>query len=316
VTKTRLVPSPDAPKLAAYLRRRATGEPRQQVLRALGVDWKANSMVDVERRALVYAGHLVWNQHHDGRPLPREAWQIQRDAHEAIISEAEAEAVMRQLDTDLGRRVAEGRRASSEAPLSGMLWAPDGRRWRSGGPYYRLEGVPSRKVRREVLEQAIAEAVMADVARPAFLDGLIEASRSRAVDDGPRQAILREIGKLTRERDRAARLALETDDSGVYTALVAERGQQIAGLQRELATFAEDDEITTRLKELTPAGLRELLAGTDPAAIVAALVDRIVMGPDLVGTIEYRQVGAVSVASPRKCHRYGPALVLPFRLAG
>jgi hypothetical protein len=311
--KSRLVPSEDAPKLVEYLCRRAAGEPRLAVLRAIGVEWKPNSMVDVERRALVYAGHLVWNQHASGRPLPREQWQVNRDAHPALITEAQAESIMRQLNTGLGRKVADGRRAASASMLSALLWAPDGRRWRAGGEYYRLEGRPSRKVRKGVLEDAVTQAVMADVARPDFLAGLIDASREQATDAGPRETLIREIGRLTRERDRAARLALEADEASVYTGLVAERGRQIAGLQRELAALSEDDEITRRLRSLTPEVLRDLLMSTEPTAIVLALVERVVIGPDLQGTIEYRQAGAVNVASPRVCHGYGPAMILPFR---
>ena len=134
-------------------------------------------------------------------------------------------------------------------------------------------------------------------------------------DSGPRDSIVREIGRLTRERDRAARLSLEAEDATVYTALVAERSRQLAGLQRELDSFAADDDITRRLRGLTPDALRNVLMDAGPEAIVLSLVDRVVIGPDLAGTIEYRQAGAVSLASPRGFHRYGPALVLPFRAA-
>jgi site-specific DNA recombinase len=320
VTKTRLVPSPDAPKVAEYLRRRATGEPRLKVLRELGLDWKPNSMVDLERRALMYAGHMVWNQHSNGRLLPREQWQVQRDAHPALIGEAEAEAVMRQLQTGVGAKIAASMREASAALLSGLLYAPDGRRWRSNGRVYRLEGKPSRSIPRAEFDAAVTGAVMEKLAEPQFVEGLIDASRKRAPDDGPRQRIIKETGRLTRERDRAARLALETDDE-VYTGLVRERSQQIAGLQRELASMAEDDAVTRALKEITPAAFRDALEGKDPSEIVQALVQRVVLGTDLEDcTIEYRSVAASSraevMASPRGCHSFGtlePAIVLPLR---
>lgn len=213
------------------------------------------------------------------------------------------------------QKVAEGRRASSEAMLSALLWAPDGRRWRANGVYYRLEGRPGRKIRRGILEDAVVQAVLADVGSDQFLSDLIDASRSRAADSGPREALEKEAARLSRERDRAARLALETDNADVYTALVSERSQQIAAIHRELSALEDDDDVTRRLKKLTPPALRDLLASADPESVVLSLVERVVIGPDLSGTIEYRQAGAVSMASPRARHRYGPALVLPFRVA-
>lgn len=141
-----------------------------------------------------------------------------------------------------------------------------------------------------------------------------EASRERAADSGPREQLGREVARLRREREKAARLALESDDP-IYTGLVAERGRQIAGLERELAAMAEDDEVTRRLRTLTPSIFRDLVESKEPAALVLSLVDRIIIGPDLVGQIHYRQAGAVSMASPRGCHRYGMGLARGFVLA-
>ena len=309
VMKSRLVPSPDAPKVAEYLRRRATGEPRTAVMRAIGVDWKPNSMVDVERRALAYAGHLVWNQHKDGKRVPREQWLVQRDAFPALISEEEAEAVMRLTDSDLGARVSAGKRAASAAMLTGLLWAPDGRAWRSAGKAYRLEGRPGRVVLRDQLENAVLGAVLADFEREEFLAELIAAARERA-ETGRREQLQAEAAKLRRERDRAARLALEREDD-VYPRLVSEKGRQIAGIERQLAALSEDDETVRLLRALTPAMLRDALETYPPADLLAAVVARVVVGPDLTGTIEYRS--AVSMASPRHRHGYG-TVTRPVRL--
>lgn len=57
----------------------------------------------MERNALVYAGHTVWNrsaERTDGgyaggeKWRPREEWVIQKETHEALISEDEAELIL------------------------------------------------------------------------------------------------------------------------------------------------------------------------------------------------------------------------------
>lgn len=90
---------------------------------------------------------------------------------------------------------------------------------------------------------------------------------------------------------------------------------RVADLERELAALAEDDEVTRRLRALTPSVFRDLIESKEPAALVLSLVERIIVGPDLAGTILYRQAGAVSVASPRVRDRYGSGLERRFNLA-
>jgi len=60
VRKSRLVPSPDAPAVQAYLRARAEGRPRASA-GLPGVH--KTSLVGMEWNALTYAGHTVWNVH-------------------------------------------------------------------------------------------------------------------------------------------------------------------------------------------------------------------------------------------------------------
>jgi len=55
----------------------------------------AISLIGVEWNALTYAGHTVWNRHAPNgggtKMRPRSSWQMTRDTHEALISDAEAE---------------------------------------------------------------------------------------------------------------------------------------------------------------------------------------------------------------------------------
>jgi DNA invertase Pin-like site-specific DNA recombinase len=298
--KTRLIPSDDAPKVAEYLRQRAAGKARAMVLRELGVPWPSNSMVDVERRALLYAGHLLFNQHSDGKRLERKDWQIQRDTHEALITEKEAELVMSRLDTDLGRKVSEAKRSMSEALLSDILFAPDDRRWRSAGMNYRLpaqQGKPGALIKRKEIDEAVVAQVAKDLGSEEFVNDLLEASRALVVSDEPKQLLIKRIRSCKGKRDRARDYALEHNDT-YWAEQAATLDKEVRTLELELGAW-EQDRRGAQLNTLTTKAVRELLADASPTALVAHLVARVVLAPDGTGTLEYRQVGDVSVASPR-----------------
>lgn len=140
VMKSVLVPSEDAPLAARFLRERASGKPRTQAKRELGIPWSGSTLVAMEWNALTYASHTVWNRHNETVPdsgykgarkmRPREEWVIQRDTHEPLISEAEAERILAEREnSELATAVSLGRRGISKHLLSGLLTAPDGKMW-------------------------------------------------------------------------------------------------------------------------------------------------------------------------------------------
>src|SRR5690606_4399438 len=107
VMKSRLVADELAHQVTTYLRARATGEMRGQILARLGLDWQASSLNGMEWQALTYAGHTVWNMHAEReggssksgtKRRPRSEWMIQRETHEALITDDEAEAILAQLE--------------------------------------------------------------------------------------------------------------------------------------------------------------------------------------------------------------------------
>lgn len=325
VTKSRLILSDQAPAIRAYLKARAQGVPRPAALEGPSLDIAKSSLVGIEWNALVYAGHTVWNRHpgrrtRGGQPKrrPRDLWAIQRDTHTALITDAEAEAILGRLATsDIGEAVSRGKRAASEALLVGLLVTPEGRYWRAAGAYYRLEGKPGKHVRRDRLDKLVLDQLAADVSAEAFIEGMVKAAAEMQRTDAT-LPIRRELGKIRRERDKAARLALQ-DDGDAWLAIVAERGDQIRALEAELEAAGREGELEAAVRRLTPAALRDLIASIeDPASLLRSLVERVVLGPDLVGRIEYRPaLGAsrsVSVASPRPPIGYATVAGARFRV--
>jgi hypothetical protein len=119
-------------------------------------------------------GHTVWGVHaerrkgegYKGKPKrkPRSEWTIQRDTHPAIITDAEAEAILKRLTES---KCARGSRKPSTYALSGLLKTPAGRTWQGngrGGYYVRGQSVPTQAV-----EQAVIERIVEDVSKPALL---------------------------------------------------------------------------------------------------------------------------------------------------
>lgn len=301
VTKSRLVLGDDAVKIAQYLKARARGVPRVQAAKKLG---KAEtSLIGVEWNALTYAGHTVWNVHRESGPKrrPRSEWVIQRDTHKALISEAEAEAIITQLEnSSVGRAVSRAKQSQGDALLGGLLVTPDGLPWVAHGKYYRLRAKGRGKlVRREMIEKAVLAQVDKDSSAPEYLTRLLAAVRQ---GKGPGADYQRQIEKLEREKRRAAELALT--GGAVYQELVAERQRQIEALQREAEAAAKDQELSRHLASLTVESLQELLADQDPARRIQTLVERVELSADLTCRLVYRAVpgrsGWRSVASPRE----------------
>jgi site-specific DNA recombinase len=298
VTKSRLVPSEGAQAIRAYLKRRALGHPRAVVLRELSMPQSETTMIGIEWNALAYAGHTVWNRHAvqgTGRKRrPRSEWHITRNTHEALITDAEAEAILSHLETsEIGAAISRAKAASSSFMLTGLLYTSDGRMWVGHGNRYRLraiDGQPGRTVLAETIDRAVADQFGKDLASDDFLGQLLTAAR-KARRANPTSDIEARIRKAEREKARAAELALtEQADSGVYLALVRQRSEQIEALRREADAIRSDDAVSRELAGLTVEKLRAILADRTPAKAIQSLVERVTLEPTLECRIEYKAV--------------------------
>lgn len=312
VTKSRLAPNADAPKVTAYLEARAAGVPRAQAAATTGRP--VNSLVDAEWNALTYAGDTVWNRHRDkkqrgiGLPKmrPRSEWQVTPDTHPALITRAQAEAILAQLETsDVSAAISAARRAQSDYLLTEVLVAPDGCRWKGSRGYYCLvrgRGISSRWVKADSIDRAVLGRIRADFREPAMIDQLL--AGLKAMQPAP-AAPRAEIARLTRQKERAARLALE-DDGGTFVGLVASLSRQIEALEREALAIERQGLADDGLAGLTRAQVQELLLSLDDDRALVAAVQEVVLDPaTLQGTLSYR----LSLASPRRSGRWNTPAV-------
>lgn len=311
VMKSHLVPNADAPAAAAYLKARAAGVPR--VKAAEGLALKATTLVDIEWNALCYAGVTVWNRHREkksrgsgvSRRRPREEWQTTEDTHAALITRAQAESILSQLETsNMSAAVSQAKRSRSGFLLTEFLEAPDGRRWIGAGAHYRLRpdaGKPGRWVKAEAVDRAVLAHVRADLREDRFLEELLAAARSGETPDevAPLRA---EIARLQRQKVRAARLAMG-EEGDAFVALLPELSRQIAALEREAQALELEQRATQGLRGMSKTQLRELLMGLDDDRALVSSLQRVVLDPDsLDASLTYR----LSMASPRRFELLSP----------
>ncbi len=325
VTKSKLLPDGKARMVGDYLRARASGTPR--TVAARGLDLSATSLIGMEWNALVYAGHTVWNRHaaqgtgHKRRA--REQWQITRDTHPALITDAEAEAILTQLETsEIGAAVSRAKAATSDFLLTGFLYTADGQMWVGHGNRYRLkakDGRPGKTVAAATLDAAVLDQFASDMGSDDFLGRLLAAVK-KIRRSNPTADIETRIRKAEREKARAAELALSESASETYLALVRQRSEQIEALKREADAVRADDALSRELAGLSIEKLRAVLADRTPAKALPALVERIILEPDLTCRLEYRAVHGqrrwLSVASPRGFDSWPPELTSLVRLLG
>ena len=326
VLKSRLaVDEEQAPAVREYLMLRALGVSRGQAIARLQLQWPASSTHSMDWQALTYAGHTVWNMHaeRDGgaaadgnKRRPRTEWLIQRQTHPALITEAEAEAILVQQERSLqGRRVRE-----SPMLLSGILEAPDGTAWHSDGcGYYRL--AKGRKLKAERIDQTVLGRLGEDLASDRTAQLLQVALEQLACGDGQPvdgrrlAALERRVSTLAAQIGRTVDLAAAAEDPAPILRRVSDLEHQRAELATQLGELrarrhqaASADTISTdQVRALLRRLMGEIAARADESdhraearQALSEVLERVVLDPDhLTVRLHYAVAAGVNLASPR-----------------
>ena len=326
VTKTVLEPSQEAAMVARYLKARAAGRSRKAVMAELALTSSETSLIGMEWNALTYAGHTVWNVHNEftagegyrgGRKRrPRSEWLIQRDTHEALIAEKEAEAILSQLGNS---KHAERRRTPASYLLSGLLQTPSGAAWYGDGQKrYRTKPAsgPGRYIAKELVEDAVMGKVLEDMQSQSFISQLTsEAKRYAAAQPkDPAQRVKEQLKDINRNLSRTMEFACALSDPAPALRKVEELEQQRKQLADEIARLEKEQGLTTRLAAITEPAVKQLLRGVVQEMramqrealkdMLASLTEKIVLDPlTLQCQIHYRIgiEGRNKLASPRGC---------------
>jgi site-specific DNA recombinase len=315
VTKTKLEPDEDAPKVAEYLRLRAEGLGRGTLVRRLGLPWPETSLNGMEWNALTYAGHTVWNVHNeigtDGykggtKRRPRSEWVIHHNTHTALISDAIAEALLAKLEN--ADRHTPRQRTTSHL-LSGLLKAPDGTPWRANrtakSEFYRLSiAGRSRNMPAKRVETAVVETVSRDLLSPTFVRAALKSTRERLV--ATHAAEIRktqaEIAALEAKASKYLDMAANLENPAPVYRKIDEVERERGALLRRIVEWEKEDEAAQALANVTEAQVRTMLShlaeemrlypAGDLKDFLTTILDRVELDPE--------------EASLRLCYRIPP----------
>jgi len=334
VMKSLLELGPDAALVARYLKARAAGAPRVRAVRDLAITWPGSSLVAIEWNALTYAGHTVWNRHNETRPeggylnakkmRSRSEWHIKRDTHPALITDTEAEVLLTALEgSRMGKAVSDARRSISPHLLSGVLMAPDGRRWEGWRDRYRVKGgngLCGRYVHKASVDEAVVGQIQADFGSEGFVEALVrEARQAGSVRQiAPAKGLQAEVVALNAQIAKAMDLAIALDDPAPALRKVNELEARRVRLVDEITRLEQEQALQAALSQITPDHVRglvhsladELAQAEHPRlkAILTSAVERVMLDPATLDCrIHYRipLERTLSMASPRECAGWG-----------
>lgn len=260
VLKSKLVPGPDALQVAAYLRARASGESRGRALARLALGWSPVNTHGIDWQALTYAGHTVWNVHNERLPgsgqekrRPRAEWIITRDTHPALITEAEAEAILQQMERQRTRRT---RTTDRPYLLTGLLVGPDGAPWHGewdkgmDAALYRFGR--GKKIAASRVDVAVLDRLRADLQTDEAADQILAAMRAVTSQPADGRTIAALEKKLAGVIQKISRLV---DQLASVDQLVAQ------AFGRSIQTYeAERVALITQLEQLRTAKLASQIA--------------------------------------------------------
>jgi DNA invertase Pin-like site-specific DNA recombinase len=318
VTKSRLALGDDAMQVRAYLRLRAQNMPRARAARQVGLEWADTTLLGIERNALTYAGHTVWNRHaeRDGggtvggeRYRPRSEWVIQRDTHEALITDDEAETIL--ADLEARRRVTGRSDGKRTYLLTGLMVAPDGTAWCGDAGAYRLG--KGARIKADDVEQAVVTAVIEQLMGDEMCASIAAHYRRLAEakeDTGERDRLARKAAELERKISRWGELLGETTKPAALLRQIEAAESEREDALAQLADMDERAKQTRLIRSISPHGvrvaLRSLAAGLhdQPADKVrdalVQIVERVVLDPTTrSAACTLRVLSGDKVASPR-----------------
>lgn len=327
VIRSKLTPGPDAPQVTNYLKARAAGVSRPTACATSGLP--PTSLNELEWQALTYAGHTVWNIHHEHRPggyvggnkrKPRGEWHIARDTHPALITEAEAERILAQLTARATPRQRQGARIYL---LSGLLQDPQAQPYSGettkGQAFYRLGKGP--RIAAHIIDTAVLDRVFTDLTAPATARQLATALRAQvtpAITPAEITTLRRRLAALDTKianlidlqvanpaAATAYQRAIASQESARQT-LAADLEHAITARQHAAPAAAWTTADVTRLLAGLRKELEQEIAEEHTAAVkqaLAAVVEKIIL--DLTSRtweIHYRLDTGVKMASPRDSH--------------
>ena len=320
VTKSKLILSDKAPQVQQFLKSRALHMARVKAAEDAGLTFVAHtSLLGMEWNALTYAGHTVWNVQNERlasggyrgnvKRKPRSEWVIKKDTHPALITEAEAETILKVLEESTRR---DARKTRSDYMLSGLMHTPKGVPYHGAdGTYYRAG--KGKRIKREDIEPALLKRIMQDLNSSEFIAECVKAARQNAqpIPDDEVKALRSEANKITGQVNKLMDVAAEAESPRPWLEKIEKLEQQREVIIKRLDKAEADYRTAQLLLTITDKDIKTMIDGfvsnvdfNDPLAIkelLQSLIDKIVLTetPRFTCEIHYSINSGDSVASPR-----------------
>ncbi|WP_367186081.1 recombinase family protein [Methylotenera sp.] len=314
VMKSKLIKSDDAAAMATYLKKRAKGSSRARSIEVAGLISPVTTLIDIERNALVYAGHTVWNRHAEagsGTKFRDESeWVITKGTHDALITEEEADLILKQLDS---RKYAPDRVAKRPYILSGLLQNTDGIMFVSDGDGAYRAG-KGKRMNAEAVEKAVLRKVFADLQGDDYAAAILEHYKKQLAGVKDSDAEIKYIAKKVSEIDsnnlRLSDLLTKTSAPDALLRAIETNEIERIALTERLNALKGEAELSRDYKKLTLKDIKVMLnnivdsfedkAAEDIKAMLKTIVETIILDTaSLTISITYKLKSGVELASPR-----------------
>ena len=325
VTKSKLIPSDEAPLISKFLKMRAAGISRKRATDELGLDIAKTSAVGIEWNALTYAGHTVWNVQNERvkgsgykggvKRRPRSEWVVNENTHEGLITTEEAETILAQLANSTHSK---GRRTAANYLLTGLLKTPDGESWFGNGrSAYIPRGTSekkNRKVDQQLIEQAVLDQLSSDLKSSAFITALTkEAQKFREAHRfDPAEDLRPEVVKIADQISKMMGMASQLEDPAPALREIDKLEKKRKTLVAEIQKQEQEYTAAALLENYTElhvtsflSGISENMESMDREALkdlLSSIIDRITLDPvSHESEVSYRFAADLrnKMASPR-----------------
>jgi len=211
ISKSKLIPDPKIfDVIKQYMTGRIQGIARAHLLRELDIVIPKSSLIYIEEGALTYAGHTVWNRHNetvDGkykggkRYRDRSEWVVQKNTHEAMISEKDAETLLTLREKE---RASRKRRRISVYLLTGLVQCKCGANLTGDSGYYRCQKrCGKRGIKKDTLEQVFINFVFDQLFSTSSIDALKKSIHKNTINSKSKKpSRIDELNKQLKTLDR------------------------------------------------------------------------------------------------------------------
>ena len=261
--------SEDAGKVTAYLKAKAAGAVRRMALAKASMTISDSTAIGLEWNALTYAGHTVWNMRYEVtaggytggvKRRPRGEWIVQRDTHPAMITDDEAEALIRSLEIS---SKANSRRTRSDYLLTGILKAPDGTAWHGDGEgFYRIG--KGKRVKAETVEAAVLAQLAENLKGGEFVASFTRAAKAQAEarkKDAELPRMKKELADIERQIGKITGLLGQTSTPDPLLRQIEVHELRRVALEEEIGRRAQIEAEASKVRALTEAQVARVMRG-------------------------------------------------------